>query len=204
MTSLSRVAVFKEVPLRSYAAHPLALTIVLTIALALVACGGSAAPTPLPPGVSTASATGPSGSATPPGRAAPQRTATAVGLDISSIDTCVLLPKADIESVFGPLGKEPKADFPNGNEKGCLYYNDRGEFADIILNPVSDWSLLREVHPDATDLTFNGDKAFSNKNPDSVSLYVLHVPKAVIHVRVSSKDLAEAKLFVPKVIARLP
>lgn len=190
--------------MRSFVGHPLALAISLIIALALVACGGSAAPTPLPPVVSATSATGPSGSATAPGRAAAQRTPTVVGLDISSIDTCALLPRADIESVFGPLGKEPKADFPNGNEKGCIYYNDRGEFADIILNPVSDWSLLREVHPDATDLTLNGDKAFSNKNPDSVSLYVLHLPKAVVHVRVSSKDLAEAKLFVPKVIARLP
>ncbi len=165
------------------------LPLALLSMLVLVACGVPNAP---------------ASPATAQARTTPQATSVSAGLDIQSLDACALMPRADIESVLGTLGKEPKADPPNGSEKGCIYYDQQGEYADITLNPASDWTLLRQLQPDATDFTLDGDKAFSADKSYGAELWVLRPGKAVIHVRVSSKDLEQAKRFVPTVIARLP
>jgi hypothetical protein len=131
-------------------------------------------------------------------------TPTSTGLDLKSIDVCTMMPQADVESVFGTLRGDPKVDPPNGPEKGCTYYNQQGHFVDISLHPVEEWSLLRQLQPDAVDSTVNGDKAFSADKPDGAYLWVLRPSKAIIEIRLSSKDPAQAKQFIPKVIARLP
>ncbi len=161
-----------------------------SLVLMLVACGGpKTAPTAAP-------------TSTPRSSAPP--TAASAGIDLTKVDMCTLVPKGDIEAVLGPLGKEPKADPPNGPEIGCTFYNEQGEYVDLSLNPVGDWGMLRQLQPDAKDLTLDGDKAFSADKFYGVELWVLRQGKAIIQVRLSTKDLEQAKKFVPKVAARLP
>jgi hypothetical protein len=124
-------------------------------------------------------------------------------LDFNTLDICTFLPRAEVEKLLGTLSKDPQVDPPNGSEKGCLYYDGQGMFVDVILSPASDFDLLRQMHPDAVDIDFNGETAFSNENFSATELFVLHGSTAVIHVRVSSEDLEQARVFAALVTSLL-
>ena len=166
------------------------LAFLLSLIVLLVGCGAP----PVAPTLAPTDA--------PKGPPAP--TAASVGIDLTRVNVCTLMPKTDIEAVLGALGRDPKVDPPNGSEQGCTFYNQAGEYVDISLAPVADWSLLRQLQPDAKDGTLDGDKAFSAAKFYGAELWVLRQGQAIIHIRLSTKDLEQAKKFVPKVAAHLP
>lgn len=126
-------------------------------------------------------------------------------MDLSKVDVCTLLPASEAEAVFGTkLQKPPQADPPNGNEKGCIYYNEQGHYADIVLHPVDDWSFIKQVQTEGKDLPdIDGHSAFGGEMQSAYRIYVLAQGKAVVDVRDSSGDQGQAEKFVRKVLSLL-
>ena len=178
------------------------LSLILLAAFVLSACSATneAPPATIPP----TSLPADTASGSPADTASGSPADTSASLDFATLDTCALIPPEDIASVIGALRGEPAADPPNGSEKGCLYFNEEGNFADVILGPASDWDLLRQLQPEAEDFTLNGDAAFAADKPDAANLWVLRPGQTVIHVRVSSGDREQAQQLVAKVITQLP
>jgi len=126
-----------------------------------------------------------------PAVAAPEK-----GMDLSHVNVCQLITKDDVASVFGPVRDEPKEDPPNGNEKGCTYYNQEGHFVDISLSPLDDWNLILQLNPDAKPISdIGGHHAVSKPGVDSLEVWVHQDGKAVINVRDSLQDADQARKF---------
>jgi hypothetical protein len=130
--------------------------------------------------------------------------AEAAGIDLTTIDPCTLVPKTELETVFGELRGEPKPDVIIGEERGCTYRNMQGNFVDITLYPPTSWNLYKKIQTEITDVVGIGDEAFTTEKSDAVQLWVLLRDRVVVEVRISTHELEQAKQIAQQVIKHLP
>ncbi|HVG00895.1 MAG TPA: hypothetical protein VND68_13735 [Chloroflexia bacterium] len=197
-----------------------AMLLSVLLVLLLAACGGETSqPTPAGPNPTTDAIPLPTGT-TPAGPnpttdAIPAPTSTmrvesttgtgsSGALDLSSLDVCAFVPREILAGIFGPLKDEGTPDTVLGKEKGCTFYNEEGNFADMRIYPPDEWELRKNLESDKIEVGGLGDEAFAVDKSDAYDLWVLAQDLAVMEVRVSTHDEEQARLIAEALLAQLP
>lgn len=204
-----------------------AMLLSVLLVLLLAACGGETSqPTPAGPNPTTDAIPLPTGT-TPAGPnpttdAIPAPTSTmrvqsttgptsptastgsSDALDLSSLDVCTFVPREILAGIFGPLKDEGTPDTVLGREKGCTFYNEEGNFADMRIYPPDEWELRKSLEADRIEVGGLGDEAFAVDKSDAYDLWVLAQDLAVMEVRVSTHDEEQARQIAEALLAQLP
>jgi len=125
-------------------------------------------------------------------------------VDLASLKPCGILSREEVEPVFGTVRGEPREDVSISGEKGCTYRNLKGNFADIVVYEPEKWKLQKVVRKNVNPVEGMGDEAFWARVDNTVELWVLLRDRAVVEVRVSTKDLEQARKLAQRVIDKLP
>jgi hypothetical protein len=183
--------------------------LVVALAVLLQACGGTEATPTLVP---SSTATAPPATATVPAsiehavqtiQAGPPTPTPAI-IDLKSLDVCTLIPADQVAHTIGTLSGQGKPTISVAEEKGCEWTNDKGNFADLIVNSPFDWDLQKALNPDYTALGGIGDDAFTIKHTDALELWVLLTNRAILEVRVSSQNQNQAGQLALLLMHKLP
>ncbi|HEY0072006.1 MAG TPA: hypothetical protein VGE04_18750 [Chloroflexia bacterium] len=181
----------------------------ILLVLLLAACGGEPSqPTPAVANPTTDAIPAPT--ATISARPTPRPTSTrgstgsSGALDLSSLDVCAFVPKEVLASIFGPLKDEGTQDTVLGKEKGCTFFNQEGEFADIRIYPPDIWELQKGLEADKIEVGGLGDEAFAVSKSDAYDLWVLAQDVAATEVRVSTQDEEQARQIAEELLALFP
>lgn len=127
--------------------------------------------------------------------------------DVSKVDPCGLLSKADIESVMGPVEYSPDNQKPT-----CVYVqmlgrgdsNEGGKQVEVVVWETDYWEQQQVLHAGAQSVAGVGDEAFTDELPLWQGLWVLLRDRAVVQVHVFPKDVESAKKLALKAIEKLP
>jgi len=118
-------------------------------------------------------------------------------------DACSLVPRPEVESIFGSLKGDPKSGTGLRNERECRYQNLDGQWLETSVFSADRWDLekgiVSEMHP--TSIPSLGDDAFSVKQgTDSV----VYIRKGASMLEVScSCDMQKTKTIASKVIGKV-
>jgi hypothetical protein len=200
-----------------------AMLLSVLLVLLLAACGGETSqPTPAGPNPTTdaipaPTATSaqvnpttdaipaPTGTTRPESPAGPtEPTGTSGAIDLSALDVCAFVPRDILVGIFGPLKDEGTPDTVLGKGKGCTFYNEEGNFADIRIYPPGAWDLQKGLEADKIEVGGLGDEAFAVDKSDAYDLWVLAQDVAVTEVRVSTHDEEQARQIAEALLAQLP
>jgi hypothetical protein len=186
-----------------------AMLLSVLLVLLLAACGGETSqPTPAGPNPTTDAIPLPTGTARLVPTTGPTSTTASTGspaaLDLSSLDVCTFVPTEILAGIFGPLKDAGTQDTVLGKEKGCTFYNEEGNFADIRIYPPDGWELQKSLEADKIEIGGLGDEAFAVDKSDAYDLWVLAQDVAVTEVRVSTHDEEQARQIAEALLAQLP
>jgi hypothetical protein len=117
---------------------------------------------------------------------------------------CSFVPRDILAGIFGPLKDEGTQDTVLGKEKGCTFYNQEGNFADIRIYPPDLWELQKGLEADKIEVGGLGDEAFAVDKSDAYDLWVLAQDVAAMEVRVSTHDEEQARQIAEALLAQLP
>jgi hypothetical protein len=134
----------------------------------------------------------------------PTNTVSPLALDLSSLNVCTFVPREVIEGIIGPLKDEGTPDTVLGKEKGCTFYSEDGNFADIRIYPPNNWELQKGLEADKIIISDLGSEGFVVNKSDAYEVWVLARDVAVVQVRVSSHSGAQARQIAEAVLALLP
>jgi len=144
---------------------------------------------------------------------APANDSTAKGIDVSKVDACALLTRAEVEAVMGPVEYKPHAPQSVRDEKDCNYVQEhnqddgtiKGQELDVVIWPSHYWEMHQALSAaDATPVAGIGDEAFTVIFPTLQTLFVRVRAKAIVEVHVYPKNVENAKKLALKVLEHLP
>lgn len=139
-------------------------------------------------------------------------------LDVSQVNPCSLLSKADIEAVMGTVNYDPQLSVPMSeaglfHDHECWYVNDvvlknqdnTGlHQVDLWVSEPDFWSTSQSTFGPGQPVSGIGDEAFTADFNLGVGVWVLLKNRAGINVNVFPKDPNLAEQLVRKAIAKLP
>lgn len=144
---------------------------------------------------------------------APADSSTAKSIDVSKVDVCAMLTRAEIEAVMGPAEYKPDArTFPVQDEVGCNFMQEhnqddgtvKGQQLDVVLWSSHYWEMQRGLYDNATPVAGIGAEAFTLDSGGWETLFVRVPDKALVEVHIFPKDLENAKKLALAVIGKLP
>ncbi len=144
---------------------------------------------------------------------APADSSTAKSIDVSKVDVCGMLTRAEIEAVMGPAEYKPAArTFPVQDEVGCNFMQEhnqddgtvKGQQLDVVLWSSHYWTMQRGLYDNATPVAGIGAEAFTLDSGGWQTLFVRVPDKALVEVHIFPKDLENAKKLALAVIGKLP
>jgi hypothetical protein len=120
-------------------------------------------------------------------------------------DPCVLVSRADVEQIVGPLKSAPKT-YVIERAKNCSYeLVNQADELDVWIYPATGLDRARNSHKDFTPLTDLGEPGFYGRRPD-LGWLEIYTRKGGVTLGVMLRapgDLEKAKALTRKALAKM-